>query len=428
MHEGVSAEGVVVQGAVVACGVREEFFDVVAACGLQAAQGDAGVLVCVGALGGVGEEECLLSIGVEEGGIRAVVGGDEAVEVSELGEGAEAVCEGDAGAVFFLFLRGEGAGVEFQAEAACKGNVEAEFSGGVAACIEVGAGGDVAADGVCGEEVGGGPLHAEAVVWVCVIAEPEFFVEGGGGGIDAAAAGGAALEGDVGVLPAELAELVVIGLDVVEVEVALVFCGASGGGGVCYFAVAVPFDVGDAGVLPQEVVNGCGNGGGGGIQYELVAFLAGVYAGEAEGGLRVLCVEDAGGGDHFRFYPEAEVDAAVAGVFDEGGEAVGEFMGCGGPIAKGGGIVVSVGKPAVVQYEEFCAELCGGGDDVFEGGFVHLEVDAFPAVEEGAASFFTARDDAAAEVPVEAAAGMAAALCAEGEDGGGEFEAAAGEE
>ncbi len=270
----ISAEYFIVQGAVVSGGIRQELGDAVAGGGGYAAQGDAGVLVCVGALGGVGQQEGLGAVCIEQGAIRPLVRGDKAVEVSQLGEGAQAVRKGNALLVFGFIRRGEGAGVQFQPEATCQGDIEAEFDGGGAPCVEVGAGGDMAANGIGGEDVGGCPLHAEAVVRVGVVAEPEFLVQGSGGGIHAPAAGRAALEGDLGVLCAEETHVTVVAADVVEGEVALQFRRAVGRAGIGYFAVAIPFDVGDAGVFCQQAVNGGGDISGGDIEYELVAFCA----------------------------------------------------------------------------------------------------------------------------------------------------------
>ena len=196
----ISAERLLVRGAVVSGGIRQELGDAVARVGRDAAQGDAGVLVRVGALGGVGQQEGLGAVCVEQGAIRPFVGGDEAVELSQLGEGAQAVCKGNALLVFGSISRGEGAGIQFQTEAAGQGNIKAEFGGGCAPGVEVGAGGDMAANGIGGEDVGGSPLHAEAVVRVGVVAKPKFLVQGSCSGIHAPATGRAALEGDAGVL------------------------------------------------------------------------------------------------------------------------------------------------------------------------------------------------------------------------------------
>lgn len=51
----VSADGVRVQWAAEAACIRQELGDEVARAGSYATQGDAGVLVCVGALSGVGQ-------------------------------------------------------------------------------------------------------------------------------------------------------------------------------------------------------------------------------------------------------------------------------------------------------------------------------------------------------------------------------------
>ena len=68
-HEGVAAKGVGVQGAMVSGGVRGEFGESVAGGGVESAQGTTGVLSGVGTLGGVGEQEGSLAVGVEQGAV-----------------------------------------------------------------------------------------------------------------------------------------------------------------------------------------------------------------------------------------------------------------------------------------------------------------------------------------------------------------------
>ena len=177
------------QRAVVAGGIGGEFGDGVARAGDEAAEGDSGVLVGVGALGGVGEQQGAVFVGVEQGAVGPGVGGDEAVQLTELGDRSELLGQGDAAADFLDFRRAEGAGVEFEPEPACEGNIEAEFEGGFTPGVAVGAGGDMAADGVGREEVGSAPLHAESVAGIGVVGEPEFLVEGRGSAVEPPAAG-----------------------------------------------------------------------------------------------------------------------------------------------------------------------------------------------------------------------------------------------
>lgn len=115
------------QRAVCAGGIRGELGDGVAGCGIQPAQGDAGVLVGVDPLRGVGQEQGPPLVGVEQGAVRPFVGGDQAVQLAQLGDGAELFCKRHAAADFLHLVIGEGAGVELQPEAACQGYVKSEF-------------------------------------------------------------------------------------------------------------------------------------------------------------------------------------------------------------------------------------------------------------------------------------------------------------
>ena len=194
------------------------------------------------------------------------------------------------------------------------------------------------------------------------------------------------------------------------------------GGWIRNFAVAIPFHVGDAGVSHQERVDRRGDVHCGHIEHELVAFLARGDTLQVQGGGGCLLIEPTDGADHLGLDPDAEVDAAGAGVFCQGGEAVREFAGIGGPIAQGAGVVISLAEPAIIQHKHFSAQIGGSGDELAQGGFIDIEVHTLPAVEEGAARFHAVGDDAAAQVAVHAAAGVACAQRAESEDGGGKLQ------
>lgn len=426
-EEGITTERLPLQRAVIAGGIRCRFFDAVAGIRVEPVEGDAGVLVGVDALGGVGQQQCIMPVDIEKGTIRPGVGGDKAVQVAQLDDGSQLFCQFHAGADVAYLLIAEGAGVELQSEPPGKRHIKAEFEGGFAVGVAVGAGGEVAADGVGRKEVGGRPLHAEAVAGIGVIAQPEFLMEGGRADIQPSAAGAAALEGDIRELLPQLPHLLVVAGDVVEIEIALQGGGQMRGTGVGNLAVAVPFHVGDTGCLPQRAAHRLGElqRGGADIQHQLVAFLPWEDAGQRERQLRAAGVQVTLWADHFRFHPDTEINAAGGSMLCQALQALRQFGGVGLPVTQRGGVIIPLPEPAVIQHKEFCTESGGALHHLPHGRLMHIEMHALPAVEQSAAALCTVRQNPAAQVAVHIPAGGAAARAAECQHGGGQGDASA---
>lgn len=64
-EERIASESLSMQRAVVAGGIRRQFADAVAGIRLKAVEGDAGLLVGVDALGGIGQQQSFAPVGVE---------------------------------------------------------------------------------------------------------------------------------------------------------------------------------------------------------------------------------------------------------------------------------------------------------------------------------------------------------------------------
>lgn len=148
----ITAERFPMQRAVVAGGIRRQFADAVAGIRLKAVEGDSGLLVGVDALGGIGQQQSFAPVGVEQGTIRSGIGGNEAVQVAQLDDGAQLFGQLHTGADIAHLVIAEGARVKLQPEPPGERHIETEFEGGFAVGVAVGAGGEVAADGVCREE------------------------------------------------------------------------------------------------------------------------------------------------------------------------------------------------------------------------------------------------------------------------------------
>lgn len=73
-EEGITTERLPLQRAVIAGGIRCRFFDAVAGIRVEPVEGDAGVLVGVDSLGGVGQQQCIAPVDIEKGTIRPGVG------------------------------------------------------------------------------------------------------------------------------------------------------------------------------------------------------------------------------------------------------------------------------------------------------------------------------------------------------------------
>ena len=151
-EKSIASESLALQGAVVAGGIRRQFADAVASVRVKPVEGDAGLLVGVDALGGIGQQQRFSPVGVEQGTIRSGIGRNEAVQVAQLDDGTQLFGQFHSGADIVHLVITEGAGVKLQPEPPGERHIETEFEGGFAVGVAVGAGGKVAADGICREE------------------------------------------------------------------------------------------------------------------------------------------------------------------------------------------------------------------------------------------------------------------------------------
>ena len=129
---------------------------------------------------------------------------------------------------------------------------------------------------------------------------------------------------------------------------------------------------------------------------------------------------------HLWLYPDAELDAALAGSVGEGLDAVGQLAAVNDPVAERRRVVVArvfVAKPAVVHDEQLAAELRDVVHHLYDALLGDVEIDALPGVQEDVAGLHAAMEHALGAGPaVERAAHAAHALVGVGQGEVGRLE------
>ena len=145
----------------------------------------------------------------------------EAIEVAKLDDGTHALVVGDDLAAECLFVVGHVLGLYLHAEATRHGHVAAIFERSGTEHSVVGHSRDVGGHGDGGEEIGGAPLHIDALQTIGVVAHPELIEVGEQAIVGASTTRSTILDDYIGILGAnalaELDECLVI----LDVEVTL---------------------------------------------------------------------------------------------------------------------------------------------------------------------------------------------------------------
>ena len=188
-------------------------------------------------------------------------------------------------------------------------------------------------------------------------------------------------------------------------------------------AVAVPFEIGDAGIFCHQPIHDAEDEflyfGIGEIQHQLVAEILFVPVGIAQYPIAVSLVKFAAGADHFGFDPESETDAFTCGSFDQTGYAARQFVAGCLPVAEPLRIAVAgmfVAEPTVVEQEHIHTECRRVVHDCCEFLLIEIEIGRFPVVQQCHPIFRAVFELVAAGPVVHAAACAACPFGAEGED------------
>ena len=188
-------------------------------------------------------------------------------------------------------------------------------------------------------------------------------------------------------------------------------------------AVAIPFEVGDAGIFRHQTVHDAEDEvlhfGVGEVQHQLVPEVGFVAVGITQYPVAVLFIQLAAGIDHFGFDPETEADALALGSFDQSGDAAGQFAAGFVPISESLRVVVPrmlVAEPSVVEQEHVHAEFRRVVHERREFFFVEVEIGCLPVVEQRHAVLAAVFELVAARPVVQAAACASGSPGAEGED------------
>ena len=99
----------------------------------------------------------------------------------------------------------------------------------------------------------------------------------------------------------------------------------------------------------------------------------------------MLLIQFGDGIGHFRLYPDTESDAVSVSGIHEALYAVGKFVLVHHPVAQRTAVVkagILVAEPAVVHHEELAAHRSDVGHHLVHAGFVDVEIDSFPTVQQ----------------------------------------------
>ena len=188
--------------------------------------------------------------------------------------------------------------------------------------------------------------------------------------------------------------------------------------------VGVPLDIVDAGILGHQVVDDAEyevlDGGITEVENDLGAAtsLDDITAGGIDDPVGMLLVKLGDSIGHLGLDPYAETYAVLAGGLHETSYAVGQFVPVHDPVAERTVVAQSrifVAEPAVVHDEEFAAHRSNVGHHLVHSGFVDIEIDSFPAVEQDLAFTVAVGDLVGARPAVEIARDSAEAFVGEGQ-------------
>ena len=174
---------------------------------------------------------------------------------------------------------------------------------------------------------------------------------------------------------------------VIDIKVLLAVLGQVERTEVLDGGVGIPFDVCYLGVLREQVIHNLEykvlHLGVGHVEHQLCAPASQlqVTSLRLQGPFGMTLKEFAFRVHHLRFYPNAELDAALSSSFRQGIESVRQLVLVHHPVAQTGSVVLTrilVAKPTVVHDEQLAAELT---DVVHHGNharLVDVEIEAFP--------------------------------------------------
>lgn len=153
--------------------------------------------------------------------------------------------------------------------------------------------------------------------------------------------------------------------------------------------VAIPFEIGDAGIFCHQPVHDPEdeilNLRIAQVQNQLIPEIELFTVGIAQNPVPVLFVELAAGIDHLGFDPQTESDPLAFGRFDQTGNASGQFVVGLIPVSESLRVAVArvlVAEPSVVQQEHLHAEPGGIVHDRCELLFIEIEIGRFPVVKQ----------------------------------------------
>ena len=213
-----------------------------------------------------------------------------------------------------------------------------------------------------GEEIGGAPLHIDALQSIGVVAHPELIEVGEKAIVGTSATRSTILYDDIGIFGAnalaELNERLVI----FDVEVALFFHRQVLAAMIHHRSVGIPLDVSYLGVVAKQVVKDAESEvlhlGICEVEDDLCSTtsLYGFASWSLDDPVGMSLIELGDSVGHLGFDPDAELYAVLLGIAQQTGNAIGEFACIDHPVAERRVVDIAwilVTKPTVVHHEEF---------------------------------------------------------------------------
>ena len=273
----------------------------------------------------VGKEDSLVLVRCDihqRGDTLAVVWRDKTIQITLLDDGADfLICSDSLAGEVFLVIR-HVLRLDFHAEAAGHGHIEAELQRDDAAGLVIGRRADVRSHRHGGEEIRRAPLHIDALQRVGVVAHPELVEVGQHAVVGTTAAAGTGLDDKVGIFRADA--FASLGETAVEIdeEMRLLVGSQVGRAEVDDVHVGIPLDIGQVRVSRHQIIHDLEDEvlhlGVREVEHQLGTAPARMRGalGRADNPIGVFFVEFALEVGHLRFNPDAELDATLGSGLD----------------------------------------------------------------------------------------------------------------
>ena len=202
--------------------------------------------------------------------------------------------------------------------------------------------------------------------------------------VGAASAGRTGLECHIREFRCQRIKNVFIAPHIVNGQIPLAAGVQPGRAGVGNFAVAIPFDVGNARMFSKQLPHGVKNVPAymriAQVQQILAAFLPVFPMRETDDPLRMVLIKLRMRVHHFRLHPDAEIHAKFLYFFTERGNPSGQFFRVGFPVTQRRSIVVTSEKPPIIHDKEFNSGIFSGLCQLQKLLFIYFKIAGFPTV------------------------------------------------